>query len=256
MKQSDFAALLEPYITGLSATQLVQLSTYVDLLLRWNAKTNLTAIRDPKQIVTRHFGESFSLANALFGSSAPREHDPPAGDLLLPDYPISGSPDVLDLGSGAGFPGIPLKIARPDITLTLVEAHHTKAVFLREVLRALELDADVKNVRAEQLAPGCASIVTLRAVEKFESILPTAAGLVRRPEPAIWDQAPTPVQATLSVPVKIDSRPPTPFRCLGLLISAAQIAPAREILPNWRFHPEIAIPNSDNRVFQMVEPNQ
>lgn len=300
----NLSALLEPYITDLSATQIAQVSTYLDLLLRWNAKTNLTSIRDPEHIVSRHFGESFFLARTLFGPDLscraergiPTLTNPPAGVLKLPDRSITGLPDVLDLGSGAGFPGIPLKIACPDVTLTLVEAHHTKAVFLREVLRALDLNAEVKNVRAEQLPPASAEIVTFRAVEHFDSILPIAARLVemtdekrsededemeaarRRAagqEKTMWEQAPppgvpgtqrvtecSPVQATRSL---ADSRsisqpervhcPPSTVHGLVLLISSAQISRAREILPTWRFHPEIPIPKSQNRVIQLVEPN-
>src|SRR5581483_630014 len=110
----DIAALLEPYITGLTQAQIAQVSTFLDLLLRWNAKTNLTSIRDPQQIISRHFGESFFLAHQLFG---PEGFQLPITNHQLP---------IFDVGSGAGFPGIPLKIAYPDVTLTLVEAHHTK----------------------------------------------------------------------------------------------------------------------------------
>ncbi|HVZ17572.1 MAG TPA: 16S rRNA (guanine(527)-N(7))-methyltransferase RsmG [Terriglobales bacterium] len=236
----DIARLLQPYVETLSDTQLAQVSTYLDLLLRWNARTNLTAIRDPAQIVTRHFGESFFLASKLFGLKA----------LGYLDIQITRCPDVLDLGSGAGFPAIPLLVFRPDITITLVEAHHTKAVFLREVLRALHLEAEVQNVRAEALPPASADIVTLRAVEKFDSILPTAANLVRsvvmeagRPRPAITDFNQTPIPY-----------PPSRFCGLALLISSPQISRARQVLLTWHFHPEIPIPNSQNRVVQLIEP--
>src|SRR5437899_11564442 len=132
---------------------------------------NLTAIREPEQIVTRHFGESLFLARKLaeigfLGGSSVRD--------------IGGSLPVVDVGSGAGFPGIPLKIAYPNITLTLIEAQQRKAVFLKEVLRALHLDIEVKNVRAEDFVrtdPGLADLVTLRAVEKCEGIVPVAARL-------------------------------------------------------------------------------
>jgi 16S rRNA (guanine527-N7)-methyltransferase len=227
----DIAALLDPYISSLTTSQVEQVSTYLGILLRWNAKTNLTAIRDPEQIVRRHFGESFFLARQLFPIVITSEARDPLSAFKLPAYQLTNL--LSDLGSGAGFPGIPLKIAVPDLTLTLVEAHHTKAVFLREVLRALHLEAEVKNVRAETLPPGSASLVTLRAVEKFDSILPTAARLVSR-----------------------SSDPVGGVHGLALLISSAQIARAREILPNWRFQPQIPIPNSENRVIQLVEPNR
>ena len=277
----DFSALLEPYITGLTQTQIAQVSTYLDLLLRWNAKTNLTAVRDPQQIVTRHFGESFFLARTLFPiviTSATQSREGSAvDDFRSPDDPITRSPDVLDLGSGAGFPAIPLKIACPGITLTLVEAHHTKAVFLREVLRALELHAEVKNVRAERLPPASASLVTLRAVERFESILPLAARLVKnnehmdaaRPRAAQGETtSESPAGAPSHSPTR-ESRetidpdlPGSPVRDaislhgLALLISTAQIPQTQKILPNWRFHPPVPLPKSQNRVVQLVEPNQ
>ena len=172
-----------------------------------------------------------------------------------------------------------MKIALPVITLTLVEAHHTKAVFLREVLRALQLNADVKNVRAESLAPASASLVTLRAVEKFDSILPIAAGLVRWRPQLMWEpegpiseraettgeRVPSPVQAVLRIADSDQSpagvtesvHPPrTTLNGLAILISSTQIAQAKKILPNWRFHPQIPIPNSQNRVIQLIEPNQ
>ena len=275
----NIPALLEPFITGLTSAQLAQVSTYLDLLMRWNAKMNLTSIRNPEQIVSRHCGESFFLASKLFGAG---------GFLHLPTYQLTNLL-MYDLGSGAGFPAIPLKIHRPDVTITLIEANHRKAVFLREVLRALELDAEVKNVRAEDLPPASADLVTLRAVEKFDSILPTAARLVRNrkedgygtrdreegsgklsPEPeegvpgpflplerAGVRTSPTECSGSLNSQPLGDPahRPPSTVHGLSLLIGHTQVARAREILPNWRFHPEIPIPKSQNRVIQLLEPN-
>ena len=270
----DFPALLEPFISSLTSAQLAQVSTYLDLLLRWNAKMNLTAIRDPQQIVSRHFGESFFLASKLFGAG---------GFLHLPTYQLTNLL-IYDVGSGAGFPAIPLKIYLPDVTITLIEANYRKAVFLREVLRALELEAEVKNVRAEDLPPASADLVTLRAVEKFESILPTAARLVRRSdlmeagrpatavsEPVSENRLPDsfPPLKTLRIeivnsldgpstvhrPPSTTSRPPSTVHGVCLLIGSSQIGRAHEILPNWRFHPEISMPGAQNRVIQLLEPN-
>ncbi len=139
-----------------------QLRLYLDLLLRWNARMNLTAVRDPEQIVTRHFGESLFGARVLLG------------DIDGAQTPIP----VADIGSGAGFPGIPLKLWRPQIDLTLIESQNKKATFLREVIRTLTLEsAEVFCGRVEQWGQ-TADLVTLRAVEKFERVLPVAAGLV------------------------------------------------------------------------------
>jgi 16S rRNA (guanine527-N7)-methyltransferase len=87
---------------------------------------------------------------------------------------------VADIGSGAGFPGIPIKLWAPEIALTLVESNQRKATFLREVVRCLTLtDIDIQNVRAEELAPRPGfDVVTLRAVERFAEVLPTAVSLV------------------------------------------------------------------------------
>lgn len=151
------------YIVGLSLPFGIneQLAAYLDLLLRWNAKTNLTAIRDPEQIVTRHFGESLFAAGVLFGQAKPQP-----GTMLA------------DLGSGAGFPGLPIKLAFPALQVTLIESQNKKATFLKEVIRALKLDGiAVYSGRAEQWGKH-ADVVTLRAVERFESTLPIAAGLV------------------------------------------------------------------------------
>jgi len=147
----------------LTSSQIEQISTYLDLLLKWNARTNLTAICNPEEIVRRHFGESFFAASALY---------PTAG----------GSGETLiDFGAGAGFPGIPIKILVPSLGMTLIESQNKKATFLREVIRTLGLkEIQVHIARAEQ-AGVTAQTVTMRAVEKFEQSVPVAASLV---EPA------------------------------------------------------------------------
>jgi len=179
MQPARIAALLRPFLdlchsekrsdeesAGLAPAQLASISIYIDILQRWNARINLTAIRDPDEIVTRHFGESLFAARLLF----PRVSLPSVRQGLA----------VADIGSGAGFPGIPLKLWAPQISLTLIESNHKKATFLREVARALTLtDINIRNVRAETLPLASFDVVTLRAVEQFASVLPTAAGLVR-----------------------------------------------------------------------------
>lgn len=136
---------------------------YIDILIRWNSRVNLTAVRDPQQIVTRHFGESFFAARNALSSGRPNE-----------------TSRVIDVGSGAGFPGIPFKIWKPEIGLTLIESNHKKATFVKEVTRALGLnDVEVFAARAADYEGPQGEIVTLRAVEKFGEILPVAAGLVR-----------------------------------------------------------------------------
>jgi len=155
----------------LSSSQLQAISTYIDLLERWNSRINLTAIRNPDEIVTRHFGESLFAARHLFPATTTSANDqrPTTNDRIT----------VADLGSGAGFPGLPIKLWAPEISLTLIESNHKKATFLREVTRALTLtDVNIQTARAETLTGIAFDVVTLRAVERFESILPVAAGLV------------------------------------------------------------------------------
>lgn len=190
MNSERISELLRPFLsaqalpatTDLNAGQLESISIYVDLLLRWNARVNLTAVRDAESIVTRHFGESLFLAACLFPSvSSPNETSPD----VAPSH-------ALDLGSGAGFPGLPLKIYAPHLRLTLVESNHKKAVFLGEVIRALQLSH--VSVFSQRLAPRLApqpgdyglpggiaptDLVTMRAVERFESALATAAAIIR-----------------------------------------------------------------------------
>src|SRR5215469_18715636 len=103
LSEAAISGLLEPYLDPPPAI-LSRLSEYLDLLLKWNAKTNLTAIRNPEEIVRRHFGESLFAASALY---------PTAG----------GSGETLiDFGAGAGFPGIPIKILVPSLGMTLIES--------------------------------------------------------------------------------------------------------------------------------------
>lgn len=99
----------------LSDLQLDQLESHFRLLEAWNRRLNLTRIRDLTEVVRFHYCESLFLSTVL-----------PAGPL-----------DVCDLGSGAGFPGIPLSIARPDVRVALIESDQRKAVFLREATRGL-----------------------------------------------------------------------------------------------------------------------
>ena len=100
---------------------------YASLLLRWNLRVNLTAIRDEEGILCRHFVESIACARAL-----------PAGIRTL-----------LDLGSGAGFPGIPISLCRPEITVSLAESQGKKAAFLQEAVRVLGVPGKVLAQRAE-----------------------------------------------------------------------------------------------------------
>jgi 16S rRNA (guanine527-N7)-methyltransferase len=160
MTPDRIAKLLSPFMeeATLSTLQLAQIATYTDILVKWNAHMNLTAVRDPEEVITRHFGESLFAAKHLF--------------------PAPTDQSAIDVGSGAGFPGLPLKIWNPALDLTLIESNQRKAVFLREVVRALGFSGvRIFADRAEQLSER-ADLVILRAVERFEGILPIAYGLL------------------------------------------------------------------------------
>src|SRR5512138_1759 len=124
----DAQALFNVHITG---RQVMALMTYEKELSEWNQKFNLTAIRDPESIRTKHFLDSFSCV--LAWKASPPEH-------------------LIDVGTGAGFPGIPLKILYPALRLTLVESVGKKAMFCQHVVRVLGLEhVEVIQTRAESL---------------------------------------------------------------------------------------------------------
>src|SRR3989449_1316278 len=173
MQSDRIAELLQPFLpVPLVEAQLEAISIYIDILSRWNARINLTAVRQPEEIVTRHFGESLFAARRLF--PAPMADSQPPADHQRP----TTNNRVIDVGSGAGFPGIPIKIWAPQVHLTLIEPNHKKATFLKEVARAITLtNIDIVNARAENFS-GQAEIVTLRAVERFENVVAITARLV------------------------------------------------------------------------------
>src|ERR1700747_2961345 len=102
---------------SLSDSQVEQIQQYTKILWTWNDKMNLTAIRDPLEVLYRHFCESMYAAAAM---------------------PLQAG-RLADVGSGGGFPGLPLKIARPELHVFLIESNVKKATFLAEVVRELEL---------------------------------------------------------------------------------------------------------------------
>jgi 16S rRNA (guanine527-N7)-methyltransferase len=225
----------------LSASQLQSILAYIDILLRWNARINLTAIGDPEEIVKRHFGESLFLARLLFpggvgvgqqleGGTGLSQAGPeqrqrvqagqsPAGFANSQQPQVKdGFSDVLDVGSGAGFPGLPIKLWAPHLHLTLIESNHKKVAFLREIVRALTLtNVDVFCRRAEDFS-SCAGVVTLRAVERFDVALPVAARLV------------------------------APTGQVALLIGRSQVERAIQLAPSLRWSDPSPIPLSVNRV--------
>lgn len=132
--------------------QVLQIQQYINMLLGWNGKVNLTAIRDPLEILYRHFCESMFAGVAL-----PMERG-----------------RLADVGTGAGFPGLPLKILRPGLQVFLIESNLKKATFLAEVIRTLGLrDAQVLVRRYEELGEEIAPLdfACARALGEFRTFL-------------------------------------------------------------------------------------
>jgi len=142
---------------GLDAALAAPLLTYLALLHRWNRTYNLTAIRDPHDMVVRHLLDS----------------------LVMQPFVETGT--LADLGTGPGLPGIPLAIARPHLQVTLVESNGKKTRFMREAVRQLGLgNARVAESRAEALAePGAYDNITARAMDTLAGIIQVGGHLLR-----------------------------------------------------------------------------
>lgn len=184
----EFEDLIQPVLSKigleLSAGQVSGLEQHYRLLRHWNRRINLTAITDPQQIAERHFGESLWVAKRI---------GPGAGT-------------VVDVGSGAGFPGIPIAVWNPALTVTLVESVAKKVAFLKETSRGLanvrvfhgrleDLQASfgwatVRGVEAEELMP----ILSRMADRLIFVIAASKAGVLTKdgrfewkgPEPLAW----------------------------------------------------------------------
>ncbi|KRG68322.1 16S rRNA (guanine(527)-N(7))-methyltransferase RsmG [Pseudoxanthomonas dokdonensis] len=156
-------ALVNELRQGLSLLQLdadalaPPLLAYLALLARWNRTYNLTAIRDPREMVTRHLLDSLAM------------------------HGFVSSGHLADLGTGPGLPGIPLAIAHPRLQVTLVESNGKKARFLREAVRQLGLgNARVAESRAEALVePGAYDIITARALDVLDGIIAVGGHLLK-----------------------------------------------------------------------------
>lgn len=170
MTLDTIAELLKPYVVmpieqgespvegGLDWPAIhFKLLIYLELILKWNARINLTAIRSAEEIVRRHFGESLFVGGRLGACGT-----------------------LLDLGSGAGFPGVPIQLLRPDVQVTLAESHSKKAAFLNEVVRSLGLRTEVWAGRVESMpAERQFDVVALRAVDRMDRAV-VEAGLRAR----------------------------------------------------------------------------
>ena len=147
---------------SLTEHQAEQFLVYLSLLLTWNRTTNLTSITDPFEVVSKHFVDSLTALKAF-------------------NFPLSGA--VIDVGSGAGFPGIPLKLVRNDLRLVLVEPSVKKCSFLRSVLGTLKLDSvSVYLGGLQQYAADeshlLADVIAVRAL-RLEEIVEAAACILK-----------------------------------------------------------------------------
>lgn len=156
---ADVATSLEQGLAtmGLAAALAAPLLQYLALLDRWNKTYNLTAIRDPRQMVTRHLLDSLAMA------------------------PFVSTGTLADLGTGPGLPGIPLAITHPGLQVTLVESNGKKCRFMREAVRKLGLDnARVAESRAEALdEPAAYDNLTARAMDTLDGIIAVGGHLLR-----------------------------------------------------------------------------
>jgi 16S rRNA (guanine527-N7)-methyltransferase len=189
---------IAPFHPELTATQLDQVRKYISLLLLWNQKISLTSIENPQELLTRHFGESF------FGAK------------LIENVGCR----LADVGSGAGFPGLALKIVLPELQVSLIEQDTRKAAFLNEVIRALNLAyAKVYRSPYDAFPPEIEKfdVIVARAVGDHKSLLKWAASrLIEAGQAVLW---------------------------IG-----AEDAARLSQFPNWRWSLPRAIPESRNRV--------
>lgn len=159
---------LFPFSISPSDDQIHVIREYISLLLKWNQSISLTAITDSIDIVGRHFGESMYASKIL---------------------PIKNC-RLVDIGTGAGFPGLAIKIASPDTKVTLIESNKKKCAFLSEIVRALKFtDVEIRCDRFEQIRPESilADVITCRAVGEFKQLLRWSTGaLARRGHLVLW----------------------------------------------------------------------
>jgi 16S rRNA (guanine527-N7)-methyltransferase len=160
--------VLAAFQLSLSPQQIARIQVYTSVLLKWNRAISLTTVTEPLEIVRRHFAES------MFASK------------ILPVEKCR----LADVGSGAGFPGIALKIACPDLRLLLIESNKKKCAFLHEVVRSLGLtDIEIRSERFEQIRPQTVTsdVIVSRAVGEFRQLLSwSREALVHRGHIMLW----------------------------------------------------------------------
>lgn len=166
IRDETIAAALRPYGFSPSAAACEKIRIYISLLLRWNQKISLTALTTVPEILQVHFGES------IFATSS---------------VPMRGS-RLADVGTGAGFPGLPMIIAQPNLQLLLIEPNTKKCAFLSEIIRALDLDVEIARGRMESALAGRIELdyITARAVGNWDEILGAGNHLSRAGKLILW----------------------------------------------------------------------
>jgi 16S rRNA (guanine527-N7)-methyltransferase len=159
---------LSPFSVSPTEDQVAKIREYTLLLLKWNRSVSLTSVTDPTEIVSRHFGESMYASTLL---------------------PVENC-RLVDIGTGAGFPGLALKIAYPSIDLILIESNKKKCAFLSETVRSLGFnDVEIRPDRFENIRPETilANFITSRAVGEFKQLLRWSMNaLVPRGHLMVW----------------------------------------------------------------------
>lgn len=162
MSEAEFIKQLEEIGITLTELQIRELNNYCAFLLEYNSHTNLTAIKDTTAVYLKHFYDSLMVAKYV-------------------DFSKISS--LLDIGTGAGFPGMVLKIVFPNIRVTLLDANHKKTDFLKELVKRLQLsDIEIINARAEEYAQNHLeefNLVTSRAVAKLRILVELALPMLK-----------------------------------------------------------------------------
>lgn len=155
---------------------------YLDALIRWNRAYNLTSLRSESDIITKHFIDSLLYLTFIPPSRTEAAY----------------TADVCDIGSGAGFPGVPLAIVRPDLVVTLIEPSRKKSAFLRYVIRTLRLPhVTVSQKRVEDLPRGTFDMAVTRALFSMGELVRKAGHVLRKEGffilskgPKVWEEIP------------------------------------------------------------------
>ncbi len=146
-----------------NGAQAEKFQRYLELLLEWNENINLTAITDPHEAVIKHFVDSLTFIKTV---------------------QIKGGAKLIDVGTGAGFPGIPIKIMRPDVELTLLDGLNKRLLFLKEVAKELNFEANFVHKRAEEAGKMKEmrekyDIATARAVARMSTLCEYCIPLIK-----------------------------------------------------------------------------